>query len=73
VPRSNESNVAPLLLAFSGLSGAAQASFLDALNVYMYASPQQRAQQRAAWRCHCGARVPTPHAGDGEREYADPD
>lgn len=48
-----DSSVAALLLEFSGLSRSAQATFLDALNFYMYASPQQRAQQRAAWRCRC--------------------
>lgn len=47
--------MAPLLLEFSGLSRSAQATFLDALNLYLYASPQQRTQLRAAWRGHCAA------------------
>lgn len=64
--------MAPLLLEFSGLSGAAQASFLDALNFYMYASPQQRAQQRAAWRCHCIAQGPDADGRHGAAEQPDP-
>ena len=64
--------MAHLLLEFSGLSGPAQASFLDALNYYMYASPQQRAQQRNAWRCRCGARSRTAEERHPGVEGSDP-
>ena len=45
-----------MLARFSELDAKGQAAFLDALNGYLYASPQQRRRLRDAWRLHgCSA------------------
>jgi len=41
-----------MLVRFSELDAKGQAAFLDALNAYLYASPQQRRRLRDAWRLH---------------------
>ncbi|MEN5425498.1 hypothetical protein ABE522_03860 [Stenotrophomonas pennii] len=39
-----------MLSAFAELDPREQAAFLDTLNAYLYASPQQRRRLRDAWR-----------------------
>ncbi|MCO5736198.1 MULTISPECIES: hypothetical protein [Stenotrophomonas] len=42
-----------LLLRFSELSASSQASFLDGLNQYLFASPQLRRALRRQWKDRC--------------------
>ncbi|MBN7838144.1 hypothetical protein J0L40_10295 [Stenotrophomonas maltophilia] len=42
-----------LLLRFSELSASSQASFLDCLNQYLFASPQLRRALRRRWQDRC--------------------
>ncbi|KIP82314.1 hypothetical protein SN15_14300 [Stenotrophomonas maltophilia] len=43
-----------MLARFSELDAKGQSAFLEALNAYLYASPQQRRRLRDAWRLHGG-------------------
>ncbi|WP_369040352.1 hypothetical protein [Stenotrophomonas maltophilia] len=45
-----DSRITPLLMAFAQLSAAQRRRFLEALNAYLYASPQQRERQMNRWR-----------------------
>lgn len=49
VSKSSDDRFIALMLAFAGLTAAQQASFMDTLNVYLFASPQRRRQYVRAW------------------------
>lgn len=56
-----------MLARFAELDAKGQAAFLDALNAYLYASPQQRRRMRDAWRLGC-----CDAQGAGEPPCSDP-
>jgi len=44
-----QKRVAVLLVGFAGLPGAERSAFLDAINGYLYASPQRRTTLSRQW------------------------
>lgn len=57
MPSASDHRVIQLLAQFADLGATEQATFLDALNVYLYTSPQQRRMLRSEWAgaaaCSC--------------------
>ena len=58
-----------MLARFAELDAKGQASFLDTLNAYLYASPQQRTRLRDAW---CQAVEGDPGRGHGALPCEEP-
>jgi hypothetical protein len=50
-----DARVSSLLSAFATLSSPQQATLLEMLNRYMFASPAQRRRLRQQWACACQA------------------
>jgi len=50
-----QKRVALLIVGFAGLPEPSQSEFLDALNLYLYASPQRRTQLSRQWQEALGA------------------
>ena len=44
-----------MLARFAELDAKGQVAFLDALNAYLYTSPQQRVRLREAWQAACAS------------------
>ncbi|GEM_PF-4138941 len=60
-----QKRVAVLLVGFARLPGAERSAFLDAINVYLYASPQRRTLLSRHW-----AEVLAANNGDGDSNGA---